>query len=74
MGCGLDRKDHLIGIRMAKDSKPRVSGQGGMVPQKPKPPITGGNSQGGSGGSYNKGRPTKPTNGSSSTANKKPTP
>lgn len=59
---------------MGKDNKPRVSGQGGYVPQKPKPPITGGNSQGGSGGSFNKGKPTHPTNGSSSNANKKSTP
>lgn len=57
---------------MAKDSKPRVSGQGGMKRQTPKPPITGGNSQGGTGGSFNKGRPTHPTNGSGSTVNKKP--
>lgn len=62
---------------MSKDSKPnnKQGGQGGMVPQKPKPPITGGNSQGGSpGGSFNKGRPTHPTGGGGSTVNKKPTP
>lgn len=59
-----------------QDSKPsnKQGGQGGMVPQKPKPPITGGNSQGTPGGSFNKGvRPT-PRGGSSSAANKKPTP
>lgn len=57
-----------------KDNKPRVKGQGSMKGQTPKPPIRGGNTQGGSGGSYMKGKPTHPTGGGGSTVNKKPTP
>jgi hypothetical protein len=59
-----------------KDSKPnnKQGGQGGMVPQRPKPPITGGNSQGTPGGSFMKGKPTGSTRGSGSASNKKPTP
>lgn len=60
-----------------QDSKPnnkQPTTQGGMVPQKPQAPLKGGNTQGGSGGDWMKGKPTKPTRGGGSTVNKKPTP
>lgn len=62
---------------MASDSKPnnkQPTTQGGMVPQKPKPPITGGNSQGTPGGSWMRGTRPTPTGGGGSASNKKPTP
>lgn len=59
-----------------KDSKPpkRQGPVGGMVPQKPKPPLTGGNSQGGPGGSWMRGSRPKPTGGGGTASNSKPTP
>lgn len=61
---------------MAQDSKPnnKQGGQGGMVPQRPKPPIKGGNSQSGAPGSWMKGKPTGSTRGGGSASNPKPTP
>lgn len=69
-------KYRITGVYGMKDSKPnnKQGGQGGMVPQKPKPPIKGGNTGGTPGGSYNKGKPTHPTGGGGSVVNKKPTP